>query len=263
MADDQTLPTITLTPQHTAIAPERGEMDSGSCKSFIALVDSSGSISVENSVKQLTALAEGFRSQRVQDAIFANDGSVAIFAGEFNDTMTPVKGWTSIDTPAELNAYADELEQKAMSSRVLSTYGYSNITGALGLALEEFKSSPCQSDSRIVDLSSDGIQTPTEFPLADVPGGPREQATEEGVTVNVIAVNGAVATMQQAYEQLRDHVRTPTGRAYYADWENYDQILEQKMHMEFVDAAPEEKPVSPDITPEVRKAEIDFGRSSL
>lgn len=231
-----------MTDLHTASAEseEAKTLLPDTCRSLVLLLDGSGSVDdTGNWENQYRATARALMNEKVQEAIFADGGTLAVKAIKFDHEQRHLATWHSVESPEDMQVFVDNMTQRAEWQNF---FGSTEIGEAAHYALDQFETSPCQSDKRVIDISTDGKNT-GEVPLASA----RERAMDNGVIINGIAVNGEQYTMQIAAQQLREHL--VTGFVVEADWEHYERVLEHKMYLELSDSAP----VSPEATP-VRQA---------
>ncbi len=239
----------------TAPADGAGGLNTRTCKSLMLLIDASNSVTgTENMATQYKATAAALISPRIMDAIFANDGTIALKAVKFDNYPQDITEWHAVTNKDELETFAAEVN--AGGSKPTGGYGNTHIGNALDYSVKEFKDSPCQSDKRVIDISTDGEQN-GGMPIQ----GPRSAAIDAGITINGIGVHSSSSTLAQTMRALRRDVITPTGFAVEANWERYPDVLEHKMYMEIAEVPPAEQ-LTPEATPVVRKAEINSGITS-
>lgn len=223
-------------------------LDAKDCQSLVLLMDASASVNSQgNWRRQYEATANALTSERVQEAIFANDGTLAVKAVSFNEGQTDITTWHSVDSPQALTRFARMLQEGGEHY-----WGFSSthIGDAVQYSMEQFNSSPCQSSSRTIDISTDGENNGGIYPQHV-----REWATEAGVQVNGIAVGSTTVSTETAMAQLK--IRAANGFVLPAGQENYEEILRRKMVMELAEAPL--SPVSPAATPPVEEVRAVSG----
>lgn len=155
------------------------------CKLALVLgLDISSSVSAQEYDIQLEGLAEAFRTPAVVEAILTPTGAhVAAMAFEWSGRRQQaiIADWTTLDTPAAIARFADQLSAHRRSASDLGTA----VGEALRFAAARFDTAPpCA--RRTIDLSGDGNNNDGPHP-----SGFRARGLFDGMTINGLVIQGA------------------------------------------------------------------------
>lgn len=152
------------------------------CKLALALgLDVSSSVNAREYRLQLGGLAAALRTAAVREAILSPPGSaVAAYAFEWSaaDHQAAIAGWSLLDSPAAIAAFADRLDAHARTR----ADGATAIGAALAHAARAFDAAP-DCGRRTIDLSGDG-----ETNDGPPPAAIRAAGLLDGITVNGLFV---------------------------------------------------------------------------
>lgn len=232
------------TPAETVPVQEMAHVSE--CKSLILLMDNSSSVE-NNWYNQYASTAQAVTDPEVLEAMLGDGGWVAARAAHFSGNYQPLTPWHVIQDAASAETFAEALKARAGQTAIDKSNG-TRIGNGLKGALDDLANSPCQDDFKVVDISTDGDDHSAPHTRAQ-----RDRAFREGVRVNGIAVRGDYSTPEQAAQHLRDHVAT--GFVKQAEWDDYPQILKEKMQLEMAQA-PAVGPLEPSQTPLVQITDI-------
>lgn len=192
------------------------------CKLALVLgLDISSSVNSREYDIQLQGLARAFRTPEVAEAILAPEGAgIAVIVYEWSgynqqDVVVP---WTMLDTPGAIGAFADRL---AVHRRP-----YTDLTTALGKAVEYgaqmFSRAPgCA--RRVIDLSGDGTNNDGPEPEYY-----RRRGVLEGITINGLAIQGAVPDPAEYYR--KQVIQGPGAFVALArDFDDYPSVIIGKL----------------------------------
>lgn len=199
------------------------------------LLDESVSVTDPNWRLQVEATANAITHPSVLNAILRNNGSIALRANRFGPDQEAITDWHIIDSPEAAHNFANMLRKEV--DTYASRYG-TNIGGAMMSAINQFETTPCRSSEFVVDISTDGRANKygqsDAYTSVDKMEAAKAVATYQGVVINGIAVGGQV---NGAY--LTQHVVTPGGFVLEADWNNYAEIIRQKLEREVAQNTPQ------------------------
>lgn len=192
------------------------------CRLALVLgLDISSSVNSREYRIQLQGLAEAFRVPEVIEAILTPAGtSVAVYAFEWSGeaTQVPIAGWTLLDSPGAIAAFADRLSAHSRSTAHEATA----VGAAIAHAIAAFESAPpCA--RRTVDISGDGANNEGPHPSRYRSGG-----LLDGITVNGLVIQGAYPDPARFY---RAHVMHGPGAfvAIARDFEDYPAVIIGKL----------------------------------
>jgi len=160
---------------------------------LVLAVDASSSVSTEEFDLQMRGLAQAFRDPAVVQAIRASgDLGIAVSLIQWSDSRKQAVAvdWTAVRGEVAAQALADEIEA---APRYLIGGGTA-IGGALRYALRQFDTSGFRARRKVIDLSGDGRTNQGARP-ADV----RDEAIEQGVTINGLAILNEDPTVDSYY----------------------------------------------------------------
>lgn len=182
---------------------------------LVLLLDASGSVSAPDWSLQQEGHAAAFEAAQITRVIEREP--MAVTAKAFSDTAALMVGWRVLRSAADASAFAAELRQ---AHRPWS--GGTNIGAALEAGIEAFGATPCQPESRVIDLVTDGEAAALPAEMA------RDQAEQQGIRINALGVghDGAAAW-------LREHAVTVGGFAMHAaSWEDFGRAVLRKVTLE-------------------------------
>ncbi len=217
---------------------------SGACRSLLLLMDSSSSMEV-NWYNQYAHTADAITDPDVLSAMFSGGGWLAVKAAQVFDRAEPLTDWRSVRTPEEAQKFAQELRDEGGMVYISNRNG-TNLASGIRQGIADFEHSPCQSNTRVIDISSDGEDGAVLDTLEQ-----RAHATSQGIRINGIAIGGDRISSQQAKELLEANIAN--GFVLEADWENYRETIERKLQWELSEVAPGEVPI-PAETPAIKQA---------
>lgn len=144
---------------------------------IVFLVDASASVADRQFAMQRDGTAAAFEDRRVIRVIEASDG-VAALVVEFGYGARMRLGWRMVRTESEAQEFAAALRGMRREDRsVVTAVGH-----ALDFAREAMRSAPCDPRLRVIDVSTDGVESITRLPPTEA----RDAASAEGIEVNVI-----------------------------------------------------------------------------
>ncbi len=149
---------------------------------LVIAVDVSSSVDEQEYRLQMGGIAAAFRSRSVLDAIATlGPGGLAVLVIQWSDDreQVPVTGWRVIRSVADALAFSRDLRT---APRTIPG-GQTSIAGAIGFAVEELANNGIESNRRVIDVSGDGRANNGIHPMTL-----RDQAIEEGITVNGLAI---------------------------------------------------------------------------
>lgn len=123
---------------------------------LVLLADVSQSMTLPQRKVQREGYANAFRSQLVMDQIAAGAcGAIAVQYVEWNDEQTIVADWTIIRSIVEGHDFAQQIED-APDKHTGSMTGFA---AAMDFAAQEILNNKIEANWRVVDVSSDGVNT--------------------------------------------------------------------------------------------------------
>lgn len=149
---------------------------------LIIAIDVSSSVDEQEYRLQMGGIAAAFRNPSVLDAIRSvGPGGLAVLVMQWSDNreQAPVTGWRVIRSTADAVALSRELR---MAPRAIPG-GQTSIAGAIAFAMEELATNGFEGNRRVIDVSGDGRANNGVHPMSL-----RDQAIEQGVTVNGLAI---------------------------------------------------------------------------
>lgn len=174
---------------------------------ILFLLDSSGSISGDDWRMMLRGHAEAIANEQIARVI-ENDAPIAVAFYGFADRTYPIIDFRVLRSRAEAESTANELASSRRPSESWTAVGQ-----ALQDAVQAISTrAPCQSDSLIIDVVSDG-----ESPDFSIAERARDRAQELTIKVNVLGIG------RSAFEWLNNHVRTYDG--FYMQADTMDDIV--------------------------------------
>ncbi len=159
-----------------AAAAERVDME------LIIAIDVSSSVDEQEYRLQMGGIAAAFRNPSVLDAIRSvGPGGLAVLVMQWSDNreQAPVTEWRVIRSPADAVAFSRELRA---APRAIPG-GQTSIAGAIEFAMGELATNGFEGNRRVIDVSGDGRANNGVHPMSL-----RDQAIEQGVTVNGLAI---------------------------------------------------------------------------
>ena len=188
---------------------------------LLLAVDTSSSVSPEEFDLQMRGLAEAFRHPAVMAAIRATgDLGIAVSLIQWSDSKNQFVAvdWTVISEPEAAQAFAEDIDN---SPRFLIGGGTA-IGSALQYSLRQFERNAFQGRRQVIDISGDGRTN-----QGIQPGGIRDQAVAQGITVNGLTILNEDLYVDRYY---RYNVIGGTGAFVLtaADYDDFaDAILEK------------------------------------
>ena len=122
---------------------------------LILAADRSGSMSTVLRAAQRQGFVQAFRDRDLQRAIISGPiGKIAVLYFEWSDRhdQQVIVPWTVLGSAADVNAFADALQNAAISS----DGGETSISAAMTFAVHELKTNDFISYRRVVDISGNG-----------------------------------------------------------------------------------------------------------
>lgn len=188
---------------------------------LILLVDVSGSISEDNYNLQRRGIAQAFQDQSIQDTIKAQPGGVALSLLEWSNNVKISIPWRVLKTKDDIDSFASDVIVAPRTSTELTALG-----NALDKALDYMGETPCEPDTKIIDISGDGPSN-----LKQEPDEPKERAIREGVIINGLPIITIV--YPEIVDYYRDRVITPNGFLVEAtDFEDFGKAMRRKLILE-------------------------------
>ncbi|MGG5886070.1 DUF1194 domain-containing protein [Falsiroseomonas sp. HC035] len=183
-------------------------MQAATCPAAIVLlIDASASVPDRMYLAQRDGTAAAFEDPRLTRRL-KTSGPLAVLVAEFAFVPLVRLEWTVVRD-------AEDARRFAADFRGLRRSGWNGNTAighALAFAVQELVASPCAAGLRIIDISTDGVETNPRVPARDA----RDSAAAEGIVVNAIAfptglVEGADdrdKLLAEAARWLRENVAT-------------------------------------------------------
>ncbi|MGG5823166.1 DUF1194 domain-containing protein [Falsiroseomonas sp. HW251] len=176
---------------------------------IVLLIDASGSVPDPLYAAQRDGPASAFEDPRLIRTLERSDG-IAVLLADFDAQARTRVPWTLIRTRDDAAAFATAV-------RAIRRTGRSGVT-AVGRALAHANAvlaeAPCTPANRMVDISTDGIETDSRLPAPFM----RDAAADAGTVINAIAFLdpalaaspefGADEILAESEAWLRDHVAT-------------------------------------------------------
>lgn len=226
-----------LTAAMTAITPVVAKAE---CAVALALaLDISSSVNAQEYNIQKGGLAHALRDPSVREVILNPPGSVALLAYEWSgwQQQDVIADWALIETPTDLDAFADQLDQHYRDYAEFSTA----IGKALTFGADQFDRLPFRCARRVIDVSGDGVNNEER-----APDDPRVRARLRGITVNALVISGASPPPARYY---RDHVIFGPGAFMMVarnGFKDYPELIKGKLlrelqQMLFIGEAPQKK----------------------
>ncbi|MDH5531158.1 MAG: DUF1194 domain-containing protein [Paracoccaceae bacterium] len=176
---------------------------------LLLAVDVSGSVDKNEYRIQMEGLAEGLRDPVVSDALVRGQAALALVQWTGTSRQDLNIPWTTVTTPAELEALAERISEQP---RIWIEYSTA-IGEALTFAADVFDDAPaCK--RRVVDISGDGRSNEGVEPL-EVHSYLRSLA----ITVNALVIRGDDDSLPTYFA---DNVILG-GNAFVMTAENYDE----------------------------------------
>lgn len=189
---------------------------------LVLLMDTSASISQSEWQKQLDGTIQAFQHPNIQQTIENSDG-IAVTTMLFGGNTYHSIPWKHLKNPQDINRFVSEL------NNIKQVIDFdTNIGNALIEANKLFSSTPCTPDKRIIDLSTDGVDTPYSVK----PGSQWVQS--QGVTINAIGIR----INDDIEGFLNENVITHDGFVVIADdWNDFPRVMLRKLRMEIAQRA--------------------------
>lgn len=189
---------------------------------LVLLMDASLSISPEDWLKQRDGTAQALSNETVVQVVERMPGGLALTVIAFDHTTSVILPWRIVRNGEDVRNTAAQLRAV---ERIL--YGQTHIGNAINVALNEIEQAPCEPEDSVIDISTDGLNGPESITAA------RERAISMGVKINAIGVTDASRSVDQMYDFLNEHVRTPGGFALAInDWDQFTRAMQRKLTLE-------------------------------
>lgn len=205
---------------------------------IVLLMDMSGSVPEPLYAAQRDGAAAALEDARLIRTLERSDG-IAVMVAEFDTGPRTRLPWTLLRT-------AEEARRFVASPRALRRQGRSGVTAvgrALAHATAAFAEAPCVPTTRMVDVSTDGIETDARLPAAYV----RDLAVAEGIVINAIAFLdpvlldsveiGGVSILAESEAWLRENVATGFVRVARRD-QGFEESFRAKVIFELTGIDP-------------------------
>ncbi|MFZ1728246.1 MAG: DUF1194 domain-containing protein [Albidovulum sp.] len=180
---------------------------------LLLAVDVSGSVDAQEYRVQMEGLAEGLRDGVVSEALIKGQATVALVQWTGSSRQDLNIPWTTVTTPAELEALATRIHEQP---RLWVEYSTA-IGEALKFSAEVFDAAPaCK--RRVVDISGDGRSNEGVEPVEM-----HDLLRSLAITVNALVIRGDDDGLPGYFA---DNVIVG-GNAFVVTAENYDQYPER------------------------------------
>ncbi len=195
---------------------------SGVCAlALIFLMDVSGSVSADNYILQRDGVAQAFQSREVQKAVLDQPGGIVVSVIQWSHEQRIVVPWVHIQSGTDIDALSVKIHQTERASD-----GSTLLAGSLQYGLAYMDQLPCEAIRKVIDVSGDGSNDSGPLHMKEA----REQAEEQDVVVNGLAVQGVETGI---YEYYRKNVRTSNGFVILAETPaQFPRVIRKKMVME-------------------------------
>lgn len=195
---------------------------------LVMLLDVSHSVDNGRWIQQRDGHADAFRSSAVLEFI-ETTGPIAVSVAGFGSRAEVIQDWMILTNRLEALHFADRFSSFARPSLEMLTF-----TGAgMQISLDLHQNVPCNPERRVIDVVADGAEN----------GGPspsifRDIATEQGITINTIAVlNSEQAQDIQEYfiKFMNEQVRTPDGFSMTSNgFDDIFRTIRRKIELEII-----------------------------
>ena len=198
---------------------------------IIFLMDASQSVNLDNYRLQREGTAAAIESEQVIESI-ARNGPVAMRGIEFASSTESITQWRIIRNGDDARNFAREFREYPILSINLpgsrNSLGlFTHTTSALVEARSEIERAPCETDNKIIDISTDG---PSNDYMPVQPE--RDRAHEEGIRINGIGIGVFYIEGRPlpAAEWIQNNLTTPGGFTIQVDnWSSFTQSIRRKL----------------------------------
>ncbi|MEQ9448940.1 MAG: DUF1194 domain-containing protein [Rhodospirillaceae bacterium] len=199
---------------------------------LILAVDVSMSIDEGEAGVQRIGYIHALRDERVAEAIQSGPiGRIAIAYMEWSSVyhQRVVVPWRIVSDLESTRAFAAELDEAPLKSGSTTS-----ISGGIDFAVDLFSECECEPTRKVIDISGDGYSD-----YGRPPNEARDEAIEEGITINGLAIMNKRAEWKQAApddldEYYRENVIGGPGSFYIAvrNLNDFSQSVLQKLILE-------------------------------
>lgn len=203
-----------LTAAHAAVAQQPA------CSvALVLLMDTSGSVDMDEYVAQRDGTAKALRSPEVVRLIETQPGGIAVTAIEWGWSARTTVPWALLKTASDVQAFSSHIEATERDDR-----GGTYMGAALDAAARALETAPCVAEREVVDVSGDG-EADDEFESS------MKVLKERGTVVNVLAVPEPKKPWLPDW--FREHIVTPGGFLMEADgYAAYGPAIRRKLILE-------------------------------
>ena len=204
---------------------------------IVLAVDASGSVSDREFRLQLGGIAAAFLDPTIQRAMLSgpkrriavafmvwSDAALSKFTSQWHVVATPE---AAVRFAALVAAFHNKTVRQGGHLR-----GGTSIGDAIAHSIDMMADNGIEATRRIVDVSGDGIETPSLFGPAVMMPDARTAARSNGVTVNGLAILNEFSHLDRWY---RDHVIVGAGSFVIAarDYRDFKRAIWEKLWREF------------------------------
>lgn len=192
---------------------------------LVLAIDGSASVTYDEFGLIAGGLAASLRDKEISQALIAGNGtllSLLLWSGQSDQDV--IVDWTRIASPAELAAFASQVEDMPRSVPP----GLTAIGAALGTATALLARAPAQATRQIIDVAGDGRNNdgPNPAPI-------RDRLAEAGVTINGLCVLHEEPDLLTSY--TREVIGGPGHFALVCpDYAGFAAAMSQKLRQEAV-----------------------------
>jgi hypothetical protein len=148
---------------------------------LVLAVDVSASIDRSEIDLQRAGYLTALTQPEVMDAMLSGPlGRIALTFVEWSVEQRTIVGWTIIETPDDLRAFAATL-----SAQPLPPGGLTSIRGALEYSVAQIETNGIEGTRRVIDISADGRDWEGDGALV---AAARQSALDRGIIVNGLAI---------------------------------------------------------------------------
>lgn len=196
---------------------------------LVLLIDVSGSVTADRMRLQYEGIAEALTSQQVVRQ-FTPESPVAVTVRSFSNRSDEVIGWRVLRGVGDAQAMAEEVRARP----IREGWGLTGIAVGLNAALDDFSSTPCDSERQIIDVSGDGDDN-----LGGDTRATRDRAVAMGVEINALPILDPNSRMDlEGY--FREHVVTPGNWVIVAHgYDDVSRALSMKLRLEIAGMTPD------------------------
>jgi len=203
---------------------------------IVLLMDTSGSYTDAQYATQRDGTSAAFTSEQILGAV-RHSGGIAVTVIEFDNQVVTRIGWRILNDEADSRRLASDISALPRQRKDGTSTG-----DGMAVALHALQNPPCEPDSRMIDISTDGRGFGTVQPSSV-----RDSAAAQRVRINAIMINTAHGDGDT--EWLRENVLTPMipgtdTQAAIApgflieirSWNDYTDAIRRKLILELADA---------------------------